>query len=171
MELMQDNSSEVSWLQKLLSLMGYTASIEIKLMELSAKASSNQNYWLEIDSSQLQQHQIERLIGEGGSVIDSLQYLANILLNKNLNNESQELTNFYTVELAGYRTKKLAELQNIITNAVRNVRETKIDFIIKQLSSSDRRYIHQILEEVADIETISEGREPNRQLVVKLVQP
>jgi spoIIIJ-associated protein len=53
--------------------------------------------------------------------------------------------------------------------AVQQVRETQTEFVIKQLSSADRRYIHQLLEEFPDIETHSQGREPNRHLIVKLV--
>ena len=52
---------------------------------------------------------------------------------------------------------------------MQQVRETKTEFAIKQLSSADRRYIHQLLEEFPDIETHSKGREPNSHLIVKLV--
>jgi len=117
------------------------------------------------------QQQIERLIGESGSVIDSLQYLATTSLNKNVFSESIEPIAFYTVELDDYRAKRSAILRNIANDAVKSVRETGEEFLVKHLSSSDRRYIHEILEDIADIETVSQGREPNRQLVIKLVQP
>ncbi|MFN9360740.1 MAG: R3H domain-containing nucleic acid-binding protein, partial [Pseudanabaena sp.] len=99
-------------------------------------------------------------------------YLSSILLNRHLpsDNAETENRNFYTVELNGYRSNRIADLQALAENAVQKVRETQTEFLIKQLSSADRRHIHQLLEGCSDIETHSQGREPNRHLIVKLVQ-
>jgi spoIIIJ-associated protein len=175
---MEDASASANWLQELLSLMGYAASVNTKLIESSPEqvAANSKNYWLEISTQGLQEQQIQRLIGQDGIVLDSLQYLANTLLNSHV---SADLThsenyrqnhNFYTVELNGYRSEYLANLNSLAEQAVQQVRETKTEVALKQLSSADRRYIHQFLESFPDIETHSQGREPNRHLIVKLVQ-
>lgn len=171
---MEDTSASANWLQELLGLMGYTTSVDIRLAEASPEqvTASSKNYWLEINADGLQEQQIQRLIGRDGIVLDSLQYLASILLNLHLPVEEttdQKNHNFYTVELNGYRSKRLTDLQSLAEQAVQQVRETQTEFVIKQLSSADRRYIHQLLEEFPDIETHSQGREPNRHLIVKLV--
>ena len=171
---MEDASKSANWLQELLVLMGYTTSVDIHIAEASPEqvANKSNNYWLELKSDSLQPQQVQRLVGQDGIVIDSLQYLANLFLNRqpfvDINN--QESHNFYTVELEGYRSKRLNDLNILAEQAVQQVRETQTEFVIKQLSSADRRYIHQLLEEFADIETHSHGREPNRHLIVKLVQ-
>ncbi len=175
---MEDASASANWLQELLGLMGYTASVNTSLMEASPTqvASNSQNYWLEISTDGLQEQQIQRLIGQDGAVIDSLQYLANTLLNSHIPsapNQSEihrQNHNFYTVELNGYRSKHLASLHELAEQAVQQVRETQAEFALKHLSSADRRYIHQLLESFPDIETHSQGKEPNRHLIVKLVQ-
>ena len=171
---MEDTSADANWLQELLRLMGYATSVDIRLAEASPEqvTANSKNYWLEISAGGLQDHQIQRLIGQDGVVIDSLQYLASILLNRHLqtDNTDQENRNFYTVELAGHRSQRLADLQALADNAVQQVRETQTEFEIKQLSSADRRHIHQLLEDFPDIETHSQGREPNRHLIVKLVK-
>jgi len=171
---MEDTSASANWLQELLRLMGYATSVDIRLAEASPEqvTANLKNYWLEINADGLQDQQIQRLIGQDGFVIDSLQYLASILLNCHLldENADQENRNFYTVELAGYRSQRLADLQALADNAVQQVRETQTEFEIKQLSSADRRHIHQLLEDFPDIETHSQGREPNRHLIVKLVK-
>lgn len=171
---MEDTSASANWLQELLGLMGYTTSVDIRLAEASPEqvTASSKNYWLEINADGLQEQQIQRLIGRDGIVLDSLQYLASILLNLHLpveETKDQKNHNFYTVELNGYRSKRLTDLQSLAEQAVQQVRETQTEFVIKQLSSADRRYIHQLLEEFPDIETHSQGREPNRHLIVKLV--
>ncbi|NUN64425.1 RNA-binding protein [Pseudanabaena biceps] len=167
---MQDASIGSTWLKQLLVLMGYGNS-EVFSSEVDIhQQDSPTNYWLEIKSDSLNEQQTQRLIGQDGAVLDALQYLASILLNNHtVAPTPQEIHNFYTIELNGYRQKRLADLQRLADNAVCQVRETKTDFIINHLSSPDRRHIHQLLEEFSDIETFSQGKEPNRHLVVKLV--
>jgi spoIIIJ-associated protein len=171
---MEDTSACANWLQELLSLMGYATSVDIRLAEASPElvTAGTKNYWLDINADGLQEQQIQRLIGKDGVVLDSLQYLSSILLNLHLPSDTAatENRNFYTVELNGYRSDRLASLQTLAENAVQQVRETQTEFVIKQLSSADRRHIHQLLEDFPDVETHSEGREPNRHLIVKLVQ-
>jgi spoIIIJ-associated protein len=172
-KFMEDTSASANWLQELLSLMGYATSVDIRLAEVSPEqvTAGSKNYWLEINADGLQEPQIQRLIGHNGLVLDSLQYLATVLLNRHLaSDKAAENHNFYTVELNGYRSKRLADLQSLADEAIAQVRETQTEFVIKQLSSADRRHIHQLLEGFPDIETHSQGREPNRHLIVKLVQ-
>ena len=171
---MEDDSETVSWLQNLLSLMGYTTSVTIRVVEASPQTvtANAKNYWLDVNADSLKFEQIQRLIGQDGIVIDSLQYIANVFLNRHLLLDAtpRENHDFYTVEINGFRSNRLHDLTHLAESAVQNVRETQSEFVIKQLSSTDRRFIHQLLEEFPDIETHSQGREPNRHLVVKLVQ-
>ncbi len=174
MEDASKNAESANWLQDLLILMGYNTSVDIRVAEASPEqvANNSNNYWLELKSDSLQSQQVQRLVGQDGIVIDSLQYLANLFLNRQpfVDTNSQESHNFYTVELEGYRSQRLNDLNLLAEQAVQQVRETQAEFAIKQLSSADRRYIHQLLEEFTDIETHSQGREPNRHLIVKLAK-
>jgi spoIIIJ-associated protein len=179
---MEDASAGVNWLQELLGLMGYVTSVDVRLAEVSPKHmnANSKNYWLDINSASLQETQIQRLTGKDGLVLDALQHLASVLLNRHLSNETAETEQdehkhhenhtFYTVELNGYRSNHLADLQSLAETSVQQVRETQTECVIKQLSAADRRHIHQLLEDFPDIETHSEGWEPNRHLIVKLVQ-
>ena len=175
---MEDASVSAEWLQNLVGLMGYQLTVDSRFTESSPEetTTSSRSYWLEINSANLQEQQIQRLIGQDGAVIDSLQYFANVLLNRHERSELSDRTdnnqdhNFYTIELNGYRAKRLTDLQAIADEAIQKVRDTQSEFVIKQLSSADRRHIHQLLEGFPDIETHSQGREPNRHLIVKLVQ-
>ena len=178
---MEDASVSVNWLQELLGLMGYVTSVDIHLAEESPKQinTNSKNYWLEISGACLQEPQIQRLTGKDGIVLDALQYLATVVLNRHLphatnpeqdDQNHHENHNFYTVELNGYRLNHLADLQTLAERSVQQVRETQTELVIKQLSAADRRHIHQLLEDFPDIETHSEGWEPNRHLIVKLVQ-
>lgn len=164
---MEDAAISGNWLQEVLGLMGYNTSVDVRTLEASPETSSN-NYWLEIKADNLQEQQIQRLIGEDGHSLDALQYLANTHLNRHFSQDAsqQHTHNFYTIELNGYRSERLEYLNSLAQNAAQQVRETKNEFVIKHLSAADRRYIHQLLESFPDIETHSQGRDPHRHLIV-----
>ena len=162
---MEENQAErgKQWLKKLLKLMGMETDILSEgLDKILADAES---CWLGINSTNLTEQQIELLIGEKGKNIDAIQYLANIILN--INQES-DVQGSYTIELDGYRVKRYQELVTIADNAVEQVRNTGQEAEIPNLSSAERRQIHALLTDSADLATESRGQEPNRRLVVRL---
>jgi spoIIIJ-associated protein len=150
-----------AWLEQLLTLSQLSAPITAALQE----NFSEQSCWLTIDQSALAPDQITALLGEGGKVLDAMQYLANVTLNMGLADEDKGA---YTIELAGYRARRSEELVTIADRAAEAVRESGQEFEIQSLSSAERRQIHTILKEQEGLETISRGQEPDRRLVVKL---
>lgn len=145
------------WLEELLKLAEIPATVIPKEQE--------DCYWLTIDESNLTVEQISLLIGTDGVVIDAIQYLANTILNINKEPEEQGA---YTVEVNGYRFRRLQELQLMADYAANQVRLTKLEYEIASLSSAERRQIHTLLKEHEDLETYSRGQEPDRRLVVKI---
>jgi spoIIIJ-associated protein len=158
------------WLQELLEIIGISAVVRGNLQALpslddeSSDARETDSYWLTIDASYLLPEQISALIGNDGSVLDAIQYLANSVLN--LTQEEEDRTS-YTVELNGYRIKRQAEVQSLAEAAAMEVRFSGREVEIKSLSSPERRQIHTYLEGFPDLETFSRGREPHRHLVVR----
>ena len=149
------------WLEKLLELTGFASSVTVDMSKLDSEGSC----WLTIDSTSLSPHQIESLIGERGTVLDAVQYLANTTLNLNCEKDAQRA---YTIELDGYRVQRQAELQGLAEKAAQQVRADGQEYAIKSLSSAERRQVHTIFKEWEDLATESRGREPDRHLVVKL---
>lgn len=158
------------WLIHLLELMGYVTSVTAEFvteLNTSNPAESGINCWLTIDSTGLLSTQIEVLIGENGVNLDAIQQLANIALNAHL--PIADTHCFFTVELDGYRAKRQAELRQIAENAANQVRLTQSQFEIEALTAAERRLVHMFLKEHPDLETFSQGKEPNRHLIVRLV--
>lgn len=145
------------WLEKLLSLSRITSVV--------VPSHQEDGYWLTIDDSSLTPTQIETLIGYEGNAIDAIQYLCNTIVN--ISEDRIEPTG-YTVELNGYRLRRLQELQAIAESAAAQVRQTGEQFELKSLSSAERRQVHSLLSECDDLETYSIGQEPDRRLVVRL---
>ncbi|NJP08057.1 MAG: RNA-binding protein [Leptolyngbyaceae cyanobacterium RU_5_1] len=150
------------WLQELLQLAGLPAKISFE----ASPSFWEDSCWLVIDQAGLTPEQIETLTGSDGSVLDSIQYLGNTILNLGLEPDEQGA---FTVDLAGYRSRRYAELREIAENAADLVREAGKEVELKSLSAAERRQVHTILKEHTDLETYSRGQEPDRRLVVRLL--
>jgi spoIIIJ-associated protein len=151
----------IRWLSTLLQLQGLSATVSGDFVPDEAGEGS---YWLTIDDASLTPTQIEGLLGERGTVLDSIQYLANTVLNLGQSPEAQQA---YTVELAGYRRRRQAELQAMADHAAEQAQATGAEFELCDLSSAERRQVHNFLKGYAELETFSRGKEPDRRLVVR----
>jgi spoIIIJ-associated protein len=151
------------WLQELLSL----ASIPATVSAAKSPDFWEDSCWLVIDEAELTAQQVQGLMGDQGAVIDSLQYLANTVLNLGLTQDEQGA---FTVDLAGYRERRYAELKAIAETAAQEARETSQEVELKSLSAAERRQVHTLLKESSDLETYSRGQEPDRRLVVRVIQ-
>ena len=149
------------WLQQLLDLMSIAAEVETEGFETVSSDSGSS--WLNIDGSSLSLEQKQRLIGNKGESIDAVQYLANTILNLDLDPEAQSS---FVIELDGYRVKRHRELTELTQQAIDRARTTGREVEIPGLSSAERKEIHSLLQDVEDLATESRGQEPNRRLVV-----
>jgi spoIIIJ-associated protein len=154
------------WLKTLLEKSGISDDVEIQVnLDKNHESPEQDGYWLTIDKTNLTPEQVQALIGNDGSVLDAIQYLANSILNLNQPPEQQAS---YVIELDGYRVKRQGEIMAIAESAAEQVRTTGQEVTIKSLSSAERRQIHSLFQDFADLETFSRGKEPQRHLVVRL---
>lgn len=155
----------ISWLEHVLKFQGLTTSVTSHLVE----DASGSSCWLTIDEANLSEVETESLIGDRGNVLDSIQYLANTLLNLGKAESDQQA---YTIELAGYRARRRQELEALAAHAAEEARASGQEFEITSLSSAERRQVHHFLNASYEgLETFSRGKEPDRRLVVRLAQP
>lgn len=158
----QQLSRGKEWLEKLLKLMGIATEVTVGADENQMQFGS---CWLIIDHTPLTSEQIEILTGYRGEGIDAIQYLANTILNLDVDTEDQQA---YTVELNDYRLKRQEELFALAKQVAYEVRQTGQEREINSLSSAERRQIHTFLQDAEDLATESRGQEPDRRLVVRL---
>jgi len=100
------------------------------------------------------------LIGKHGHTIDSLQYLANVILHR------AGAGKHATIDAAGYRDRRRATLESI---AVRSgeLAATGERVVLEPMSAVERRIVHERLADEPGVRTVSEGVEPNRYVVVE----
>lgn len=149
----------VNWLTTLLTMQGLASTVSAHPVE----DESGESCWLTIAEAPLSPQQIQTLIGEGGAVLDSIQYLANTTLNVGKSQDEQQA---FTIELAGYRAQRLEELKAIAAEAAERVLASGEEVELQGLSSAERRQMHHFLSAHAGLATFSRGREPDRRLVV-----
>jgi spoIIIJ-associated protein len=151
----------VEWLTALLTMQGVTTTVNASFQDDEAGSSC----WLTIDDVPLTSEQVEGLIGDSGIVLDSIQYLANTTLNLGKSEAEQQA---FTIELAGYRARRLEELKALAAEAADQVLTSREEYELKGLSSAERRQVHHFLSHHEGLTTFSRGREPDRRLVVGL---
>jgi spoIIIJ-associated protein len=104
------------------------------------------------------------VIGKHGQTIDAIQYLANAIVWR-----GQEDRKSVVVDAAGYRDRRRASLEQLADRAAGEARASRKDVSLEPMSAVERKIVHVYLQEREDVETTSEGTEPNRYVVVKPV--
>ena len=103
------------------------------------------------------------LIGKRGQTLDSLQYLTSLVVNKGK-------TNYIRVKLdtEDYRRRRKETLENLARGIAYKVKKTRKTVVLEPMNPYERRIIHSALQSNKFVETMSEGEEPYRHVVVKL---
>ena len=103
------------------------------------------------------------LIGKRGQTLDSLQYLASLVLNKNSDTYVK-----VKIDTENYRERRKETLENLAINIAKRVKRTRKTVFLEPMNPYERRIIHSSLQNDKFVETHSEGEEPYRKVVVTL---
>ena len=103
------------------------------------------------------------LIGKRGQTLDSLQYLANLALNRKSDNYLR-----VKIDTEDYRRRRKETLENLAKNVAYKVKRTKRSVSLEAMNPYERRIIHSALQNDKYVVTHSEGEEPYRHVVVTL---
>lgn len=154
------------WLSDLLGHLGVETQVSGDKPEIAqTKFKDFGGFWLTIDDSSLSPDQVDLLIGNNGRMLDAIQYLINSTLNLGKDKDARTA---YTIEMSDIRIKRYEELTQLADQAAKSVRETGEEQVMPQINSAERRLVHTLLFDEADLETFSRGQEPDRRLVVTL---
>jgi spoIIIJ-associated protein len=99
-------------------------------------------------------------IGKHGQTIDAIQYLANAMA------RSQGDQHDVVVDAAGYRARRTATLETVAKRTAQHAAATGRRVELDPMTPVERKIVHEALKDDPDVETASEGSEPNRYVVV-----
>lgn len=135
------------------------ASMNLGEVEITSKYNTNDGS-LEVD---FEGEDMGILIGKRGQTLDSLQYLTSLVVNKGK-------ANYIRVKLdtEDYRRRRKETLENLARGIAYKVKKTRKPVVLEPMNPYERRIIHSALQGNKFVETVSEGEEPYRHVVVKL---
>lgn len=102
------------------------------------------------------------VIGRQGKNLNALQVVAQILFHRY---EPRRMS--IILNVGDYRERRANVLTKIAQRAIRQVQKTKQPVILEPLPAYERKQIHAIVSRYDDLATKSEGKDPNRYLIVQ----
>lgn len=135
------------------------ASMELGEVEINSRYNRTDGS-LEVD---FEGEDMGILIGKRGQTLDSLQYLTSLVVNKGKSNYIR-----VKLDTEDYRRRRKETLENLARGIAYKVKKTRKPVVLEPMNPYERRIIHSSLQGNKFVETISEGEEPYRHVVVKL---
>jgi spoIIIJ-associated protein len=111
----------------------------------------------------LEGEELGLFIGRHGQTIDAVQHLAFKMANRDAGRDSAVRV---TVDAAGYRERREQMLHRQADQAAARVARSGRAVALDAMSATERKVVHEHLKDRDDVETYSEGTEPDRHLVV-----
>lgn len=101
------------------------------------------------------------LIGKHGQTLDAIQYLTNLVANKEVAGHCHVV-----VDVANYRSRREETLVNLAKRLASKVRRNRQKVSLEPMNAFERKIIHTALQGERNIVTDSEGVEPYRHVVI-----
>jgi len=103
------------------------------------------------------------IIGRRGDTLEALQYLANLVINKQEKEYKRVI-----IDIENYRKKREDTLIKLSKKLAERVLKTRKSITLEPMSPYERRIIHSTLQNNKYVKTYSLGEEPNRKVVIAL---
>lgn len=101
------------------------------------------------------------LIGKHGQTLDAIQYLTNLVANKEVAGHCHVV-----VDVENYRSRREETLVNLAKRLASKVRRNRQKVSLEPMNAFERKIIHTALQDERNIVTDSEGVEPYRHVVI-----
>lgn len=135
-------------LSEILELMGVEATVETEDLEDHTGVNiSGENLGM--------------LIGRHGHTLDALQYLVNIMINKNSLAKKRII-----LDVEGYRKQKTDEIKAMTERVIGKVLIRQRPMTLRPMNAFERKLVHTVVGEYSGVSSISSGEEPERKVVI-----
>jgi spoIIIJ-associated protein len=103
---------------------------------------------------------LQQLVGEGGQVLDALQELTRLAVNRETGERSRLM-----LDVSGHRATRRRELEELAATTVASVKESGERAALRPMTPFERKVVHDAVA-AAGLSSESEGVEPRRYVVV-----
>jgi len=105
------------------------------------------------------------LIGRHGHTLDALQYIVNIIANKEIEESERKKV---MVDIEGYKERREDIVSKYAREKAEIVKKTGKKIALCYMNAVERRIVHLVLQDEPLLSTYSEGIEPFRRVVITL---
>jgi spoIIIJ-associated protein len=105
------------------------------------------------------------LIGKRGQTLNALQYLTNLVANRNSDQFQRVI-----LDAENYRSRRKETLEQLAERLASKALSTRKTVTLEPMSSMDRKVIHLKLQNKSGVTTHSDGSEPHRRIVITPVK-
>jgi spoIIIJ-associated protein len=148
-QLIREGDIAGDYLERLLDILDFDGDIDLDVEAGRAIVS--------IDGGE----DLEKLVGDRGNVLESLQELTRLAVQQASGNRSRLM-----LDIAGWRQRRRDELTEIGKRTAVDVRETGEPVRLRPMTPFERKVVHDAVAGVKGVFSESEGEEPRRQVVV-----
>ncbi|MFT7473887.1 MAG: spoIIIJ-associated protein [Verrucomicrobiales bacterium] len=106
------------------------------------------------------------LVGQKGVTLNALQELTRTVVQRKADGAK---TDRLRVDVAGYRARRTAALQDFATKIAADVVDSGTEKLLEPMGPADRKVVHDTVNGIDGVETGSEGEEPRRRVVIRPV--
>jgi spoIIIJ-associated protein len=107
---------------------------------------------------------LQPLVGTRGATVEALQELARLAVFRQTGTPSRLL-----LDVGGYRAARRKELAAIGKNAAEKAKQYGEPVRLEPMSAFERKCVHDVVNALPGVESESEGAEPSRRIVVRVV--
>jgi spoIIIJ-associated protein len=104
------------------------------------------------------------LVGQKGVTLQSLQELVRSMVQRRFVGQSHARVR---VDVAQYRERRRAALERFTIDVATAVRDTGVAKALNPMGAADRKVVHDTVNEIEGIETVSQGEDDNRHVVIR----
>ena len=135
----------------LVDAFGYEATVE-------ADAVDDENVEVRVDGQDL-----GLLVGPKGATLAAVQELSRTVVHRQVPGTAEGRVR---VDVAGYRARRREALERFVAQVADQVRESGVAKALEPMAPPDRKVVHDTVNGIEGVGTISEGEEPRRRVVV-----
>lgn len=103
------------------------------------------------------------LVGPSGRTLNAVQDLARVAAQRRLGDHETRLR----VDVGGYRARREIALADFARNVAEQVRTSGTARSLEPMTSADRKVVHDVLNDEADVTSRSVGDDPDRRIIVE----
>ncbi|MCR5262695.1 MAG: protein jag [Clostridiales bacterium] len=111
------------------------------------------------------------LIGHHGETLDSLQFLCNLAVNKDDEDEDSDGYTRIVVDVENYRAKREDTLRTLARSMAARVKKYRRNITLEPMNPYERRIIHSEIQNIPGVSTISVGQDDSRRVVIYYEEP